>query len=114
LSEIIMYFFSSIRRHTRFSRDWSSDVCSSDLTQGIENRIDILPAFAIGLVQALVPVRSQAEGFRCRHLRGQEHARVHIAFEPQRSEERRGVKERRCCSAGGLSESKSSDISYQS
>src|SRR5690606_40552917 len=24
--------FSSSRRHTRFSRDWSSDVCSSDLT----------------------------------------------------------------------------------
>src|SRR5690606_40500988 len=24
-------FFSSSRRHTRFSRDWSSDVCSSDL-----------------------------------------------------------------------------------
>src|SRR5690606_9811370 len=24
--------FSSRRRHTRFSRDWSSDVCSSDLT----------------------------------------------------------------------------------
>src|SRR5690606_39667084 len=23
--------FSSRRRHTRFSRDWSSDVCSSDL-----------------------------------------------------------------------------------
>src|SRR5690606_15602629 len=26
-------FFSSRRRHTRFSRDWSSDVCSSDLGQ---------------------------------------------------------------------------------
>src|SRR5690606_16896094 len=26
--------FSSRRRHTRFSRDWSSDVCSSDLWQG--------------------------------------------------------------------------------
>src|SRR5690606_40601539 len=26
--------FSSRRRHTRFSRDWSSDVCSSDLQQG--------------------------------------------------------------------------------
>src|SRR5690606_3778801 len=26
-------FFSSRRRHTRFSRDWSSDVCSSDLNQ---------------------------------------------------------------------------------
>src|SRR5690606_40677321 len=26
-------FFSSRRRHTSFSRDWSSDVCSSDLTE---------------------------------------------------------------------------------
>src|SRR5690606_39762979 len=28
----VVFFFSSRRRHTRFSRDWSSDVCSSDLT----------------------------------------------------------------------------------
>src|SRR5690606_39576943 len=28
---ISRFFFSSRRRHTRFSRDWSSDVCSSDL-----------------------------------------------------------------------------------
>src|SRR5690606_40860067 len=28
---IVFFFFSSRRRHTRFSRDWSSDVCSSDL-----------------------------------------------------------------------------------
>src|SRR5690606_13201673 len=28
---ILSFFFSSRRRHTRFSRDWSSDVCSSDL-----------------------------------------------------------------------------------
>src|SRR5690606_40283991 len=27
-----VFFFSSRRRHTRFSRDWSSDVCSSDLS----------------------------------------------------------------------------------
>ena len=26
-----MFFFSSRRQHTRCSRDWSSDVCSSDL-----------------------------------------------------------------------------------
>src|SRR5437868_14330058 len=26
------FFFSSRRRHTRSKRDWSSDVCSSDLT----------------------------------------------------------------------------------
>src|SRR5687768_17783860 len=28
-----MFFFSSRRRHTRCSRDWSSDVCSSDLEE---------------------------------------------------------------------------------
>src|SRR2546429_3298616 len=27
----VVFFFSSRRRHTRCSRDWSSDVCSSDL-----------------------------------------------------------------------------------
>src|SRR5208282_1509340 len=34
------FFFSSRRRHTRCYRDWSSDVCSSDLEELIEN-IDI-------------------------------------------------------------------------
>src|SRR6266436_1558759 len=29
---MLFFFFSSRRRHTRCSRDWSSDVCSSDLT----------------------------------------------------------------------------------
>src|SRR5215510_6550237 len=28
---IFFFFFSSRRRHTRWPRDWSSDVCSSDL-----------------------------------------------------------------------------------
>src|SRR5258706_7173543 len=27
----VLFFFSSRRRHTRLDRDWSSDVCSSDL-----------------------------------------------------------------------------------
>src|SRR5271165_5617773 len=30
---VFFFFFSSRRRHTRFSRDWSSDVCSSDLPE---------------------------------------------------------------------------------
>src|SRR2546421_2524684 len=30
-STIFFFFFSSRRRHTRSDRDWSSDVCSSDL-----------------------------------------------------------------------------------
>src|SRR5690349_25026650 len=29
---VILFFFSSRRRHTRSLRDWSSDVCSSDLS----------------------------------------------------------------------------------
>src|SRR5699024_12002406 len=32
----ILFFFSSRRRHTRSKRDWSSDVCSSDLNKQIE------------------------------------------------------------------------------
>src|SRR5690606_40492248 len=35
----VFFFFSSRRRHTRFSRDWSSDVCSSDLRA----RVPMLP-----------------------------------------------------------------------
>src|SRR5215203_99521 len=31
VSKIFFFFFSSRRRHTRYWRDWSSDVCSSDL-----------------------------------------------------------------------------------
>src|SRR5690606_40273811 len=35
--------FSSRRRHTRFSRDWSSDVCSSDLV-----KLAVIPGDGIG------------------------------------------------------------------
>ena len=31
LRSVCVFFFSSRRRHTRLRRDWSSDVCSSDL-----------------------------------------------------------------------------------
>src|SRR3712207_6036752 len=31
---VLFFFFSSRRRHTRYWRDWSSDVCSSDLYFG--------------------------------------------------------------------------------
>src|SRR5699024_11312846 len=41
--ELICFFFSSRRRHTRSKRDWSSDVCSSDLNKyksDIQSAID--------------------------------------------------------------------------
>src|SRR5438445_10751531 len=37
LDAIILFFFSSRRRHTRYWRDWSSDVCSSDLDHRLQH-----------------------------------------------------------------------------
>src|SRR5207253_5831505 len=34
----LFFFFSSRRRHTRWPRDWSSDVCSSDLDLVVAGR----------------------------------------------------------------------------
>src|SRR5438093_12498788 len=34
LFALLLFFFSSRRRHTRLVSDWSSDVCSSDLIRG--------------------------------------------------------------------------------
>src|SRR5258707_4142849 len=37
---VTLFFFSSRRRHTRYWRDWSSDVCSSDLTpSGVQENV---------------------------------------------------------------------------
>src|SRR5579884_366577 len=41
------FFFSSRRRHTRWPRDWSSDVCSSDLGGIKERMTDSPPAMAM-------------------------------------------------------------------
>src|SRR3712207_7521000 len=35
---VFFFFFSSRRRHTRYWRDWSSDVCSSDLLWAVTLR----------------------------------------------------------------------------
>src|SRR5690606_39580158 len=46
---ILFFFFSSRRRHTIFSRDWSSDVCSSDLAgmgPGPDPGVDLGPRAA--------------------------------------------------------------------
>ena len=39
------FFFSSRRRHTRLVRDWSSDVCSSDLALAILVWLALSPEF---------------------------------------------------------------------
>src|SRR5690348_6425898 len=48
----IDFFFSSRRRHTRWTGDWSSDVCSSDLLAAARERAGgILPVHAEALEQ---------------------------------------------------------------
>src|SRR5947209_12585855 len=41
-ARVLFFFFSSRRRHTRYWRDWSSDVCSSDLASATGDRTDHL------------------------------------------------------------------------
>src|SRR6266436_4880188 len=52
---ICFFFFSSRRRHTRCSRDWSSDVCSSDLGSPPADKIVILPPMPISPTGGPVP-----------------------------------------------------------
>src|SRR5260370_22337051 len=51
---MLVFFFSSRRRHTRFKCDWSSDVCSSDL----------LAALALA-----IPAQLAAQGSAKEHIR---------------------------------------------
>src|SRR5215510_9152154 len=40
-----VFFFSSRRRHTRWPRDWSSDVCSSDLVRRRLPRVSLATVY---------------------------------------------------------------------
>src|SRR5215470_16965159 len=42
----MFFFFSSRRRHTRCYRDWSSDVCSSDLPDRQPHLLRLCPALS--------------------------------------------------------------------
>src|SRR5688572_30907251 len=43
----LLFFFSSRRRHTRFDCDWSSDVCSSDLSP--RSKLEGLISYCVGV-----------------------------------------------------------------
>src|SRR5688572_33092997 len=67
-----LFYFSSRRRHTRFDCDWSSDVCSSDLTpyeylgkdKRLEARFTAVTARKVRPTEVLVPAHNApvAEG----------------------------------------------------
>src|SRR5438445_7458751 len=52
LSLMNVFFFSSRRRHTRYWRDWSSDVCSSDLFNQVTGVTDAEKATAKAKIKA--------------------------------------------------------------
>src|SRR2546422_5967378 len=82
LHVLFFFFFSSRRRHTRCSRDWSSDVCSSDLRV---RRLDTPPKVDGGAVFGIdvrVPGMLVASIERC-PVRSEEHtselqSRLHL------------------------------------
>src|SRR5205809_1527401 len=53
-----VFFFSSRRRHTRCSRDWSSDVCSSDLLATVGSTAPFVGLFGTvwGIYHALTAI----------------------------------------------------------
>src|SRR5437868_11831151 len=60
LCDACCFFFSSRRRHTRSKRDWSSDVCSSDLEKGYYFTVLVFGLYAAISLQK--SVRDRAEG----------------------------------------------------
>src|SRR5687768_17751588 len=58
------FFFSSRRRHTRCSRDWSSDVCSSDLSDdAVRSTLEVkVPALDVDCDAARPTARSRSAG----------------------------------------------------
>src|SRR5687768_18511546 len=84
MSSRMFFFFSSRRRHTRCSRDWSSDVCSSDLAD--------FDAVAAAGDQAAADVDARARG-AAEPGDGGEPAARGSAHRGARSEERRVGKE---------------------
>src|SRR5690606_39524246 len=92
----ICFFFSSRRRHTRFSRDWSSDVCSSDLlrTATLEAcRLRLRPIImtSLAFIFGVVPlVLGEGAGAEMRRTLG---TAVFAGMLGVRSEERRVGKE---------------------
>src|SRR5690242_1753380 len=51
----IVFFFSSRRRHTRLTCDWSSDVCSSDLQPWISRWLRSRSGHPHGLRRSMTP-----------------------------------------------------------
>src|SRR5438132_2324089 len=56
------FFFSSRRRHTRSLCDWSSDVCSSDLTLQESSKLTLIRYVSGEFAKAVKPLPAGKEG----------------------------------------------------
>src|SRR5436305_2949990 len=94
----LLFFFTNRRRHTNCGRDWSSDVCSSDLPDFLENLhlpavwnalIPHIFAYPKGLNLQCVPIpfSNRDPHITWIEVRGSRHLLVHE--DAPRSEERR-------------------------
>src|SRR5207249_8029038 len=90
LNVSMLFFFSSRRRHTRSKRDWSSDVCSSDLFLEMEGqpRQEIPTMLVLRHLGGVATVVGRAVSCQTGIRIGR-----HIACVSPRSEERRVGKE---------------------
>src|SRR5699024_12398645 len=67
----VVFFFSSRRRHTRSKRDWSSDVCSSDLGERsdinayIKERIEAIATGTAAMYELEAEMELVGEGINC-------------------------------------------------
>src|SRR5207253_6035891 len=97
----LVFFFSSRRRHTRWPRDWSSDVCSSDLI-GANQGVQFPIAQAYAHLEAADLMRFKAAWlFDSKKSHGAEANMAKLlASQASRSEERRVGKECRARRAG--------------
>src|SRR5256885_3603505 len=86
------FFFSSRRRHTRLQGDWSSDVCSSDLSRLLLRHSSVQPliAKARSRLLALELIEEEPENKTARPPAPSDRFRATIY---DRSEERRVGKE---------------------
>src|SRR5437762_241081 len=105
-SHFVHCFFSSIRRHTRYIGDWSSDVCSSDLVHDpermktsvrrmLEHRVEGVAVMTFGMEESLLddlklrnvplvfvdvgPARPRVSNIRIDYLHGIRQAVQHLA-----------------------------------
>src|SRR5690348_18265532 len=92
---MLSFFFSSRRRHTRWTGDWSSDVCSSDLValdlahQRVGQR-HVVQRAGLFLAVLVGPLEELEADLAVRGI-----LRLLVHDHPRRSEERRVGKERR-------------------